>query len=162
MPNDPNTWYARVTFIGTPSDDQLQELCCSHGPAISGSTVDDRVTLRFKLENSPTMTLALAALSEKMASPILWKLRESKVLVGPVALELLDDQRRNEQINLEFDLPRDTPPEETGQILLDRLAKLPAATDEDRQRWLGDDPAVRRAQAALDQVNAELGAPGEH
>lgn len=152
MPTDPNTWYARVTFIGTPSDDQLLELCCAHGPAVSGSAVDDRVTLRFKLENSPTMTLALAALSEKMASPVLWKLRESKVLVGPVALELLDDQRRNEQINLEFDLPRDTDPEKTGQILLDRIAKAPAASAGDRERWQSSASATVVPMAAVDDV----------
>lgn len=132
-------WHAEVTFLGTLTDDQMLALFDPQtGPAKSASSGDGRVRLRFVLERCPTYSLAYQELGRCLNSDRLWPLVESKVLTGPVALELMDERRRDEQINVQLGLPADTPPDETTRILLDQIAKLPPATDEDRARWGAD------------------------
>lgn len=135
-PTEQTRWYARVHFVGTLTDDQMTELCHPQtGPAKSGLFEPGKVSLRFVLDGVPNYMEAQAALRELLLTRPLLDLVANWVLRGPVAVELMDEQRRDEQINEQFGLPADTPPDETGRILLDRIAKLPAATDADRARW---------------------------
>jgi hypothetical protein len=120
----------------------MTELCHPvTGVAKSGLFEPGKVSLRF-IVDAVDMSSAFFMIRSKITTGLLYRLIfVDDVLSYPVAFEVMDETRRDEQINLEFGLPFDAPAAETGRILLDRIARLPEPTDADRNRWL-DNPVV--------------------
>lgn len=134
------TWHAEATFTGAASmsESELEVLVGPRGPADGARQVDDRLTLRFTVR-AVTYDLAYQAMRERFANDLLWNLLVTKMLRGPVAFSIMDELAWQGQMNLDLGLPYDTPADRAGERVLDQIAKLPPATDEDRARWQGAD-----------------------